>query len=515
MNMTVRKINSIMLDDLLAGLLEQAVVTHCAISGLALDSRQVKAGDLFIACRGTHVHGVHYIRAAIKAGAVAVVWEEQGLDEGDNIVQLIPENSGIPIIKLANLRESCGLIASRYYADPSKKLSMIGITGTDGKTSCAQFIAQALNQAKITTGIMGTLGYGMPDHIITASHTTPDAIQVQQLISDMQKQQAQVVVMEASSHGLDQGRVSGVHFNTALLTNLSRDHLDYHLTVEAYADAKRKLFTSPGLKNVILNIDDSFGQMLATQLTNDRSKKINVIGYSLEPSVAASQEIPVITLTELRLLPTGMNLHIESPWGRASVNTSLMGHFNASNLLATLAALTSQGVSFRAAAEILETIETVPGRMESFVGHMDQPRVIVDYAHTPDALRQVLIALRKHGPNKLWCVFGCGGDRDQGKRPLMGRAAQELADYVTITDDNPRTEPAEVIVEHIMQGLTPASNITVEHNRATAISKAIAAASAGDLVLIAGKGHETMQVIGEKQLPFSDRDYVTQCLRGW
>ncbi len=513
MNMTVRKNDLVMLDSLLAGLLDAPLAKNCAISGLSLDSRQVQAGDLFIACRGSCVHGVHYISKAIKAGAAAVVWEDNGLDEGENIVQLIPESTSIPVLKVANLRGSCGLIASRFYGDPSEKLSMIGVTGTDGKTSCAQFIAQALNKAKVNTGIMGTLGYGMADQIVAASHTTPDALRVHQLINEMQQQQAKVIVMEASSHGLDQGRVNGVLFNTAILTNLSRDHLDYHLTVEAYAEAKRKLFSSPGLKNAILNIDDNFGRLLAAQLANESVGNINVIGYSLEPAIAASQEIPVISLTELRLLPSGMRMHIESPWGRATVNTSLMGHFNASNLLATLAALTTQGVSFREAAELLETLETVPGRMESFVGHMDQPRVIVDYAHTPDALRQVLTALRRHGPKKLWCVFGCGGDRDKGKRPLMGQAAEELADFVTVTDDNPRKESAELIVEHIMQGIKHSENITIEHDRAIAISTVIAAASAGDLVLVAGKGHETTQTVGDKQLPFSDREYVTHCLR--
>lgn len=517
MNMTAQKTDSIMLQDLLTGLLDSPLVQNAAITGLTLDSRNVSPGDLFIACRGTRVHGAHYISAAMQAGAAAIVWEEDGLEEGENIHQLIPDSktgtNNVPVIKVDNLAAKCGLIASRYYDNPSEKLSVIGITGTDGKTSCCQFIAQALNKAHIATGIMGTLGYGLPGNIMLASHTTPDALRVQQLMNEMQRQHAKVVVMEASSHGLEQGRVNGVNFNTALLTNLSRDHLDYHLTVEAYAAAKRKLFEMRGLRNAILNVDDNFGRLLAAQLANQTDGQVNAIGYSIDPVIAESQEIPVISLTELRLLPSGMSLHIESPWGRATVNTSLMGHFNASNLLATLAALVTQGVSFREATELLESLETVPGRMESFVGHMDQPRVIVDYAHTPDALRQVLIALRKHGPKNLSCVFGCGGDRDQGKRPLMGQAAVELADFVTVTDDNPRTESPEIIVEQIMQGMGDGHEVRIEHDRATAIRNAIEAAGAGDLVLIAGKGHETTQTVGEKKLPFSDREFVMQCLR--
>ena len=513
MNMAAQQTDSMMLQDLLAGMADITVAQNCAITGLTLDSREVKPGDLFIACKGTVVHGAHYINKALHAGAAAVIWEEEGLNSDDNIVQLIPESATVPVLKISDLTSQVGLIASRYYGEPSEQMAIIGITGTDGKTSCSQFIAQALNKAGVFTGIMGTLGYGLPGEMISATHTTPDALRVQKILSDMYRQRAEAVVMEASSHGLEQGRVNAVHFDTAVLTNLSRDHLDYHVTVEAYANAKRKLFEMPGLKNVILNIDDDFGRLLATQYTSHSDSQVNAIGYSLDPTNAATQEIPVITITDLRLLPSGMSLQIESPWGRAKVNTSLMAHFNASNLLATLAVLVTYGITFREATELLETLETVPGRMETFVGHMDQPRVIVDYAHTPDALRQALIALRDHGPNKLHCLFGCGGDRDQGKRPLMGQAAAELADVVVVTDDNPRSEAPEFIVEQILEGIGDKSNVVVEHDRATAIREIIANAGAGDLVLIAGKGHETTQTIGDKKLSFSDREFVMQCLQ--
>lgn len=461
--------------------------------GLAIDSRKVKPGDLFLAVPGERADGRQFIRQAIAAGASAVLWEA-GDFEWDRKLR-------VPNIGVVGLRERLGEIADEFHGHPSRVLWMAGVTGTNGKTSCSQWIAQALTATARKTAVVGTLGAGFPGALGAAANTTPDAVELHGLLAQFVAEGASACAMEVSSHGIEQGRVNGVQFDAALFTNLSRDHLDYHGSMEAYAAAKAKLFRWPGLKHAVINIDDPFGRELAGSL--DRSE-VNVIGYGIGRGDVAAQKLDLST--------QGMRLQIATPWGSALLESPMLGRFNAYNLLGVLSVLLLSGVPLNDAAEAMAKVQPVPGRMQ-LVRESGVPLVVVDYAHTPDALEKVLETLRGVlAPGaRLFCVFGCGGDRDPGKRPLMGEVATRLADHAVITSDNPRSEDPLAIIAAVAAGAHP--NHSTEPDRAAAIAHALYEAQAGDIVLLAGKGHEAYQEIDGLKLPFDDAKVARELLR--
>jgi UDP-N-acetylmuramoyl-L-alanyl-D-glutamate--2,6-diaminopimelate ligase len=491
------KTPDVMLSDLLAGFVDPRDYTDCVVTGLTLDSRKVRQNDVFVALSGTRERGHDYIAHALAADAAAVLWDRAtGVAAIDQAKIGHGRRHAVPILGVEKLRERLGEIAARFHAQPSDALRVFGVTGTNGKTSCAQFIARALN-ADAPCGVIGTLGYGLIDRLNPSSHTTPDAISVQAHLAEMRDAGATAVVMEVSSHALDQHRVNGVKFHCAVFTNLTRDHLDYHGDMRDYGAAKARLFAFPELRHAVLNADDEFGRWLMSRLP----ASIDAVSYGLAGDLHEPR--PTLFAERVELLAEGLRLDIRSPWGRAELNSKLLGRFNASNLLATLGTLLVTGMPFASAIDRVQQLNTVPGRMQRFGGG-GRPLLVVDYAHTPDALEHVLKALREHCHGRLTCVFGCGGDRDRGKRPLMGRIAEQLADAVIVTDDNPRTEDAARIVQDIREGMQQPDRAAVIHDRAAAIRQAFRHSGPDDVVLIAGKGHETYQIVGQTQLEFSD-----------
>ncbi len=467
------------------------------IGGLAMDSRLVRPGDLFLACRGLTSHGLSFASDAIDRGAVAIAWEPDGLEA---------VNLPLPTVRVARLAERAGEIAARFYGHPSASLGVIGITGTNGKTSIAHYIAQSFDRPGDRAGIIGTLGTGLYGEVARTTHTTPDAVTNQRLLAECLARGASRVAMEVSSHALDQGRVGGVRFSTAVFTNLSHDHLDYHGSLEAYAAAKRKLFSWPELEAAVVNVDDAVGREILASLPDGVRK----VACSLQGPVGG---VLSFWASEIGHGARGMDFRLHTPWGDAMIESRLVGRFNVANMLATAAVLQLDGRPFDDVVEALRALQPVCGRMETFGGD-GQPLVVVDYAHTPDALRQVLEAVRPHAEHRVICVFGCGGDRDTAKRPLMGRIAEQLADITILTNDNPRSEQPERIVADIRAGLAEPDLMPVMLDRKAAIEAALALADTGDVVLIAGKGHEDYQIIGTQRFPFSDRDVVRAWLEG-
>ena len=451
-------------------------------SSITADSRKVQAGALFLAYPGVHSDGRNYIAQAIQAGAAAVAWESRDFAWNPSWQ--------VANIGVADLKDQVSEIAAEYYGQPSQKLSMVGVTGTNGKTSVSQWIAQALTVIGQKTAVIGTIGNGFVDAQNEASNTTPDAILLQGMLADFATQGAQAVAMEVSSHGLHQGRVNGVKFNVAVLTNLSRDHLDYHETMEEYAAAKELLFTWPGLGMSIINADDAFGQRIAAKL---KAQIKSLLTYGVNQGD--------VRATDLKLHQHGLTMQVTTPQGDATVNAPVLGRFNAYNVLAVLATLLALKVSLTDAVAAIAKIKPVTGRMQQFGGD-NKPLVVVDYAHTPDALEKVLSTLREQAQGKLICVFGCGGDRDSGKRPLMGCVAAKLADSVIVTSDNPRSEDPANIIAQVVSGMD--GKYQVEPDRAAAIKQAVQSACSGDIVLVAGKGHEDYQEVAGVKTPFSD-----------
>ena len=484
---------------LLAGMVED--VPAIAVNGMTLDNRRVQPGMAFVALQGTRQHGLAYAEAAVQAGAVAIVFEP--------VASLQIPSLAVPLIPVPGLREKLGLLAKRFYAAPADRLFMVGVTGTDGKTSVTHFIAEALNAHNHQAAVIGTLGIGLPGQLQPATHTTPDAWSVHHLLHELKSQDFQIVAMEVSSHALDQGRVNEVSFDVAVLTNLTRDHLDYHGTVEAYAAAKRRLFFWPGLKTAVLNLDDAFGWQLAQDL---QESSVQVMGYG----VGNADHYPAGTLvaTDAVFDHTGIRATVLTSQGQGLLQAPVLGQFNLHNLLAALGVLLAKGLELQDALQRLQQVWVVPGRMERVTANGDDGKlIVVDYAHTPGALAQVLKAVRVHTQGRLICVFGCGGDRDRGKRPLMAQTAESEADVVIVTDDNPRSEHPQQIFEDIMQGFHSSQNVTFEHDRRKAIRLAIAQAQTGDTVLIAGKGHETVQILATHTQPFDDRVQAVQALQ--
>jgi len=460
------------------------------IGSLTVDSRQVRAGDVFLAYPGAHADGRHYLEAALANGAAAVLLEAEQAG--------IEWRQGVPCIAYPGLGAAVGLLAARFYGHPAERLDLIGVTGTNGKTSVSHFIAQAL---PAPCGLLGTLGYGVVGALQAGINTTPDGLQLQRLFAELVAQGAHQAVMEVSSHSLVQQRVAGLGFAVAVFTNLSRDHLDYHGSLAAYAAAKQRLFTDYPVKTAVINRDDAFGCELMASLP----VRVPVLSYSLvDPGASVYGEI-------LETRSQGYQMGLSTPQGDGILDTQLLGAFNLSNLLAALGALLALQLPLATALQRLARVQAVPGRMEVF--HCPaRPTVVVDYAHTPDALSKALQALRPHCQGRLFCVFGCGGDRDRGKRPLMGAAAETSADVLLITDDNPRHETSAAIIAEIHGGLQRPDAARVMPDRAQAISTALAEAGPSDVVLVAGKGHETYQEVGSQRLPFSDRIWVSQQL---
>ena len=474
------------------------------IRRLATDSRRVARGDTFVAYPGETQDGRRYIAQAIARGAASVVWEKRGF-------RWNPEWR-VPNIGVAQLRACAGVIASRVYAEPSARLWMIGVTGTNGKTTCSQWIAQALNRCGTRSAVIGTLGYGMRRTLAPLANTTPDAVWLHAQLANFLRRGARAVSMEVSSIGLDQDRVAGIEFDAALFTNLTRDHLDYHRTMQRYRRAKLKLFECESLKHAIVNLDDEFGGELCERV---RRRGLSVLGYGFGQRVTGARRYSRVIGGNFAAGAAGMHFDVRTPWGRATVESPLIGRHNASNLLGSLATLLASDIKLKDAVATLGELKPVPGRMQK-VGGGRLPLVVVDYAHTPDALEHVLRSLRElaaGGDSRVICVFGCGGDRDRGKRPLMGAAATRLADRVVITSDNPRGEEPLGIIADIRKGAR--GDFIVEPDRRRAIARALRVARRGDIVLVAGKGHETYQEARGVRRAFSDVAVARAALKGW
>ncbi len=463
---------------------------------LTADSRAVEKGDAFAAYPGERVDGRAFIGDAVDRGAGAVLFEPRDF-------RWSPEWRAAHL-GVHELRAKLGAIADVIYGRPSNALWVVGVTGTNGKTSCAQWIAQCFDTCGRRAAVLGTLGNGLVGALAPTQHTTPDAARVHELLAHFRAAGAEAVAMEVSSHGLDQGRVNAVAFDVALFTNLTRDHLDYHGTMSAYGAAKEKLFAWPTLRTSVINSDDMFGARLV-----DIAK---AGGHSVLTYGFGNADVKAVAMATNA---TGIALSVATPWGKGDVQTGLVGAFNGANLLGVLGVLLASGVRFNAALDALTHVVPPAGRMQ-LLGGNGEPRVVVDYAHSPDALAKVLEALRPAvaAGHELMCVFGCGGDRDKGKRPVMGAIAGELADRVIVTTDNPRTEDPAEIASAVVHGIRNTTNRrwTVTLDRGVAIRTAVAEAKPGDVVLIAGKGHEDYQERDGVREHFSDAEVAREAL---
>jgi UDP-N-acetylmuramoyl-L-alanyl-D-glutamate--2,6-diaminopimelate ligase len=486
------------------------------IVGLTIDSRAVKPGYIFVAVRGVHTHGREFIPQAVASGAVIIL-----VDSDEEFI-----DTNVPVVAVDHLEKKLSQIANYFYGHPSEVIPVIGITGTNGKTTCTQLLAQCLSFLGEPCGVMGTLGYGLlkPDPLAgvhsekaeevetfnTTGMTTPDAIRTQGICAELLEQNAHYIAMEVSSHGLIQHRASAVDINTAVFTNLSHDHLDYHGTMDAYGEAKSQLFCMPSVSVAVINQDDAYAQLMIDKV----SENVQLITYSLNSRKSVSDNAKAhFLLTDIRVSDRGMQALLVFGDNEITIDTALAGEFNLSNLLAVIAVLHAHNFEMSEIVKAISSIKPVPGRMELIPNCLGL-RVVVDYAHTPDALKNALVALAPYVEGKLWCVFGCGGDRDREKRPKMAAIAESIADKVVVTSDNPRSESPVQIFSDIEKGF---SITNTEHefiaDRADAIKYAISEANAGDVVLIAGKGHEDYQVIGSQTIHFSDQHHARFSLR--
>ena len=478
------------------------------------DTRQIKAGDVFLAYRVGHGTAIHdsrpYIADALDAGVSAVIYDPSDLEE-------IAALNDPRCFAVENLSAHAGPICSEWYGNPSSQMMVFGVTGTNGKTSITQWLAQALDRPKSRAAVIGTLGIGFPGHLEVTGYTTPNAARLQTELKTLLDSNAKQIAMEVSSHALEQGRVAGVQFTTTVFSNLSQDHLDYHGSMAEYAAVKFRLFQFPGLQNAVINLEDSLGRELAMQLLAKTG--VQVWGYAIDRNAFAGFEkfgnrLHAIFSSGMRFKDNGYQGIFESQaHGRSEVSIPVVGDFNLSNCLAVWACLLASGMDVIEASKRMALLKSVSGRMEMVLGNSRSigPLVIVDYAHTPDALEKVLNALRPiaiQRSGKLWCIFGCGGDRDASKRPLMGQIATELADHTILTSDNPRSENPEHICADIQAGIANSKSVQVILDRAAAILSGVRHAEASDVVLIAGKGHETSQEINGKKVDFSDQEHV-------
>ncbi len=507
--MTAEKENT--LNGVLAGLQLPPVAVDKELNHLTLDSRKITGGELFIAIPGAQSDGRKYIADALSKGAAAVLVDD---DEGFDPLSVAGHES---VFIVPGLREKVGSLADRFYRHPSELLTIIGVTGTNGKTSCCWFVSEILKQQGKPCALMGTVGRGLPGQMEASLNTTSDVVSLHQYLGHLVDEGVPALAMEVSSHGLDQGRVSGVSFDVALFTHISRDHLDYHGSLEEYAIAKAKLFSHCSYRYAVIGKDDAFSELMLSSCPEGS----NIVTWSLEDASAD------VYLSNIQTLPQGFRASVHSPWGSGDLNTALLGRFNLENLLAVIAALGVQGYSLDSLLSAIPLISTPPGRMQQFGGG-SQPLVLVDYAHTPDAIDSVLSSLREHcsvikrsikeceqGVSNIVCVYGCGGDRDRGKRPLMTAAALNGADKIVLTSDNPRTEDPEQIFTDALEGVSnqDRQRMSVIADRSEAIHSAITAASAGDIVVIAGKGHENYQEINGVRHHFDDAEQVQSSLQ--
>lgn len=465
---------------------------------LCLDSRQLKTGDAFIALAGTQVDGRQFIAKAIEAGAAVI------LVEADKNWQGIDWLGGVPVVAVEQLSEKISIIAGRFYGEPSKAMSLIGVTGTNGKTTCSLLAAQLLASLQKKAGVVGTIGFGLLDAsapfaqqisaLTSTGLTTPDPITLQRILNDLKMHGATTAAVEVSSHSLQQKRVAGVQFTTAIFTNLTQDHLDYHGDLASYGNAKAQLLHMVNLRTAIINIDDVWAKSLLDKVPAN----VRVFTYSVKTKAD-------IYVEDIQLQVDGVRAQLITPWGCAELNSPLLGVFNLSNLLAVIASICVQGFALDQVLPLIKKLQPAPGRMQVIgLDHVTDIQVVVDYAHTPDALENTLQAISEHKPGKIWTVFGCGGSRDKTKRPLMGRAAEKLSDFVIVTNDNPRAENPASIVAEVVRGMKNPNGCLVIADRAQAIDFAVQQAKAGDIVLIAGKGHEEYQIFATQTIPFSD-----------
>lgn len=485
-NGATRSLASLCSDLLPEGDASIAHLSEVTVADVALDSRRVLRGGLFLACAGRRTHGLSALPQALAAGAKAVLWEPAA---GVSPPAEVP---GVFIASVPGLSQQTSRLAARFFDDPSAAMTVAGITGTNGKTTSAWLLAQAWASASgLRAAYIGTLGVGEVSGALTPSeYTTSDAVSVQRQLAELRDAGFRAVAMEVSSHALDQHRVAAVRFRAAGFTNLTRDHLDYHGTMDAYGAAKARLFEMPDVAGRVINVDDAFGAELAARHANTGRL------------VRTTREL----VSDVRRTAQGLRFRLH--WrGDHEVTVPLIGEFNLDNVLTVIGLLEVQGIAPAAAVKALEHVTAPPGRMEAIVAPA-RPLAIIDYAHTPDALAKALRASRGHCAGRLHVVFGCGGDRDRGKRPLMAAVAAGMADEIIVTDDNPRTEPSAGIVADILAGLPSGIRAHVIHDRAAAIRTALETAKPGDAVLIAGKGHEDYQIVGEQRLPFSDRRFV-------
>ena len=492
------------LSTLLAGMLvNPSVLADLVVTGMTLDSRRIQSGDLFISLSANKEQQTLYIEQALKLGAGVVLFDAtQALSEQESVALASANVNAYPIKKLA---DKVGEIAARFYGHPSLAMTVIAVTGTNGKTSVSQFIAQSLEFLELPCGVIGTLGIGRLNNLQSSGMTTPDPVSLQAALADLFQQGIKYAVIEASSHALEQGRLNSVDVDVAVLTNLSRDHLDYHLDMESYAAAKQRLFEMDNLKTAVINNDDDFGKLLITRLA--AKKALTVMSYS-----SLAIETVTIQAQNVHATSDGLNFQLVSDSSFASIDSRLLGRFNVDNLLAAATSLLAINMAFDD-VKVLAQCHSVDGRMQCY-GGKQQPQIVIDFAHTPDALEQALKSLRVHltTNGQLWCVFGCGGDRDIGKRAVMGQIAEHYADKIVLTDDNPRSEMPAAIVQDILSGIKEQQNVYVEHDRQLAITYVISNAKSADIVLLAGKGHEQYQEIAGVKQPFSDAVVVQKTL---
>ena len=469
------------------------------VNDLKLDNRAVQAGDVFIALSGFNVHGMDYAYQAERAGAIAVIAEPIKVARAAYVGRQKPLK--IPVIEVENLSDRLGELASQFYAKPSEKLKVTAITGTNGKTSTAWLLMHALEQLGVKTGYIGTLGVGDVNSMKTLQNTTPSAIEIQKSLASMLNQGFEHVCIEVSSHALDQNRFVGTRVENAVFTNLSRDHLDYHKTMKSYANTKLKLFKEFSAKNAVINIDDDCGKSWAKGLV----KESNLLTYGIQNTDAD------FVAEGIKLLPEGIAFDLKHKSENISFQTSLLGQFNVENTLAVIASLIAMGYTLESLKQVVQNLNPVPGRMNRIDITSNGSIMVVDYAHTPDALEQVLKALKSHVERDLWCVFGCGGNRDKGKRPMMGAIAEEFADHVILTDDNPRYESSAQILADIEFGMQTKPHVISD--RKQAITYVIDKSQRGDIILLAGKGHESTQEVNGELFHFNDMDVVKKIIQ--
>ncbi|UVK76803.1 MAG: UDP-N-acetylmuramoyl-L-alanyl-D-glutamate--2, 6-diaminopimelate ligase [Sodalis sp. Fle] len=468
---------------------------------MTLDSRNASSGDLFVAIVGHQTDGRRYISQAIARGVVAVLAEaEEEARDGD-----VRELHGVPVIYLSQLNQRLSALAGRFYQQPSHSMRLIGVTGTNGKTTTIHLLAQWVYLLSEMSAVMGTVGYGIFGHIHPAGNTTGSAIEIQQQLAQLLQKGVTFSAMEVSSHGLVQHRVSDLHFAAAVFTNLSRDHLDYHGDMVRYEAAKWQLFSALSVGQYIINADDATGRRWLSRLPQ-------AVVVTMSGTLPQGRYGGWLRANAVRYHARGAYISFNSSWGEGLMHSQLIGKFNVNNLLLALVTLLALGYPLRSLLATVGQLQSVCGRMEVFHA-ADCPTVVVDYAHTPDALEKALLALRMHCHGKLWCIFGCGGDRDKGKRPLMGAIAERYADRLILTDDNPRSEASQDIINEIKSGLLDASSSLVIPRRDEAVASAILQAAQEDMVLVAGKGHEDYQIICQKRLDYSDRTTVARLLK--